>query len=233
MNESTETVARRRKPDIEKVLEDWAAVNAAGTFTGNDWVTNKLRRWVPALEPLREKAASILEIGSYEGRSAMFFLHHMPNATITCIDPFLSGREPTFDANLAQFAGRVTKLREYSLPALMKLRMEAKEFDVIYIDGSHEREAVMLDNALSWGALKKDGILIWDDYGTYKDGSDSWERPTDAIDGFLRAVQGEYEELSRTKQLIVKKTKAYQPFKIRMLGTLGKPPTRIVTSGRS
>jgi hypothetical protein len=98
----------------------------------------------------------------------------------------------------------VTKIRNFSLPALTRLRQTDSEFDLIYIDGCHERETVMIDSVLCWGMLKLEGLLIWDDY-TYKKDSPNWERPKAAIDGFLVAYAGEYREESRTSQVIVRK----------------------------
>jgi predicted O-methyltransferase YrrM len=40
------------------------------------------------LHSLREKPARIFEIGSWEGRSALFFLNYLPLSNIVCIDPF-------------------------------------------------------------------------------------------------------------------------------------------------
>jgi predicted O-methyltransferase YrrM len=53
-------------------------------------------------------------------------------------------------------------------------------FDIIYIDGNHEPEFVMEDAVLSFRKLKKDGIMIFDDYGW--GGPDLTQR---GIDGFL------------------------------------------------
>ncbi|WP_210284913.1 hypothetical protein [Mesorhizobium neociceri] len=51
---------------------DWQSINASGSFAERDYVTNKLPTWMPILEPLRDTPLSILEIGSMEGRSALF-----------------------------------------------------------------------------------------------------------------------------------------------------------------
>ncbi|MGX5845816.1 class I SAM-dependent methyltransferase [Mesorhizobium sp. PL10] len=184
---------------------DWQSINASGSFAERDYVTNKLPTWMPILEPLRNTPLSILEIGSMEGRSALFFASYLRKAVITCVDPFHK-REKRFDNNLRRHADRITKIRDFSLPALIRLRQAAAEFDLVYIDGGHERESVMMDSVLAWGMLKLGGMLIWDDYTDYKDDKANWERPTSAVDGFLVAYAQEFEEISRTKQLIVKKT---------------------------
>jgi hypothetical protein len=129
----------------------------------------------------------------------------LPKAVITCVDPFHK-RGKRFDRNLKRYADRVTKIRDFSLPALIRLRQAGAEFDLVYVDGCHERESVMMDSVLAWGMLKLGGMLIWDDYTDYKDDKANWERPTSAVDGFLVAYAQEFQEISRTKQLIVKKT---------------------------
>jgi hypothetical protein len=184
---------------------DWQSINASASFAERDYVTNKLSTWMPILEPLRDTPLSILEIGSMEGRSALFFASYLRKAVITCVDPFHK-RGKRFDRNLKRYADRVTKIRDFSLPALIRLRQAGAEFDLVYVDGCHERESVMMDSVLAWGMLKLGGMLIWDDYTDYKDDMANWERPTSAVDGFLVAYAQEFQEISRTKQLIVKKT---------------------------
>ncbi|MER9739674.1 MULTISPECIES: hypothetical protein [unclassified Mesorhizobium] len=56
---------------------DWQSINASGSFAERDYVTNKLSTWMPILEPLRDTPLSVLEIGSMEGRSALFFASYL------------------------------------------------------------------------------------------------------------------------------------------------------------
>lgn len=53
-------------------------------------------------------------------------------------------------------------------------------FDIVYVDGNHEPEYVMEDAVLSFRKLKKDGVMIFDDYGW--GGPDLTQR---GIDGFI------------------------------------------------
>jgi predicted O-methyltransferase YrrM len=185
---------------------DLGAWFAGKTFRHKDYVTRKAKTWSSTLAPLRETATEVLEIGSLEGRSALFFLNYLQGAKLTCIDPFYAeGLEATFDANVAPFGERVVKVKDFSFPALTKLRRKKRTFDVIYIDGLHEREAVLLDSVLSWPMLRQGGVLIWDDY-IYGMDRAAADRAKEAIDGFLTAYVGDYVELYRRKQLIVKKT---------------------------
>lgn len=53
--------------------------------------------------------------------------------------------------------------RGYSNVELLKFQDDF--FDIIYIDGNHEPEYVLEDAVLSFRKLKKNGIMIFDDYG--------------------------------------------------------------------
>src|SRR5215216_4341237 len=107
-----------------------------GDFT-SDWIWKNYSIWRRVLGPLRDRPAKILEIGSFEGRSAMFFLKYLPRSTIVCIDTFegtaeegyvykllenhLPGIEARFNRNLAPFSDRVEKIKSRSAPALDSL----------------------------------------------------------------------------------------------------------------
>src|SRR5262245_64346818 len=136
-----------------------------GDFT-SDWIWKNYSIWRRVLAPLRVSATRILEIGSFEGRSAMFFLKFMPRSTIVCIDTFagtpeedyvykilerqLPGIEARFDRNLAPFAGRVEKIKSHSAPALARLIEQGRKFDLAYIDGGHRYDDVMADSVCVW-----------------------------------------------------------------------------------
>jgi predicted O-methyltransferase YrrM len=188
-----------------------------GEYTSN-WVWKNFFIWPRILAPLRDKPARILEIGSFEGRSATFFLRYLPRATIVCVDPFeetpehflaewtpqLAKIEQRFDRNVAEFGKRVEKIKSRSAPALASLAAEGRKFDLAYIDGSHRRDDVMTDSLGVWPMIVAGGIVIWDDY--------EWgpklppeERAQPAIDQFLREHEGQYRLLARNYQLAVEK----------------------------
>lgn len=63
-------------------------------------------------------------------------------------------------------------------------------FDIIYIDGNHEPDYVLEDAILCFRKLKKNGIMIFDDYG--------WGGPdltTRGIDAFIHAYHKKIEFL--------------------------------------
>lgn len=132
------------------------------------WHDNATGMWARWIDPTKHKRA--LEIGSFEGASAVWLLDMIPNLKITCIDTFescfddVTGKyEQRFDRNVAEYGKRVTKLKGRSTDVL-KTFSSRKKFDLIYIDGDHTYEAVKKDAELAWPLLRSGGLLIFDDY---------------------------------------------------------------------
>ena len=192
----------------------WDAWFQGKDFT-SDWSSSRFPTWASLLADWVEADIRILEIGSWEGRSAVFFLEYFRRSRLTCIDtfegsPFLRSH-PTwgkavpdsrrrFDFNVAPYGDRVEIFHSHSVPALFSLVQSARLFDLIYIDGSHDQDDVLMDTLLSWRLLADRGILIWDDYNFPVP-----RPPQVAIDTFVKMNAGEIEELHRGSQLIVRK----------------------------
>jgi hypothetical protein len=192
----------------------------AGKALTTNWGVDHYDRWAAILAPLRAQALRILEIGAWEGRSALFFLNYLPRSSITCVDTFagsvehrawplwrrirqLRGVEGRFDQNLMPFADRVEKRKEDSLVALGKLGMEERRFDLVYIDGSHLALDVYRDGVLAWPLVAPGGIVIFDDYARRQGPAPDW--PGIGIDAFVRTLDGNYDELHRGRQLIIRR----------------------------
>jgi predicted O-methyltransferase YrrM len=188
-------------------------------FTTN-WAVEHYHLWATILASWQEEPIRILEIGSWEGRSALFFLNYLRYSSIVCVDTFagsvehrawpvaqqnaqLSGIESRFDSNLAQFAGRVEKRKEESLVALGTLGIERRQFDLIYVDGSHLAIDVYRDGMLAWPLVMQGGIMIFDDYQRKQGPETDW--PHVGIDAFLDVTKGGYEELHRGRQIAIRK----------------------------
>ena len=144
--------------------------------------------WRRAFAAHAQGAREILEIGSFVGGSAVLFLSLLPQARITCVDPFtgdLHGGEAyngdvetieqRFDAATAPFRDRVRKIRSRSVPALDALRQEGRSFEIVYIDGSHVHDDILVNSLLAWPLLKVGGLMMWDDYR----GGATWDRDED------------------------------------------------------
>ena len=192
-----------------------------GKDFSTDWTSEHFAAWHRVLSPLRSEPLRILEIGSWEGRSAVFFLNFFKQATIACIDTFRGNAEEDpyrrlatelprvgqrFDRNVAQFAGRYQKIESELRPALERLQAQGRRFDLAYVDGNHRRDDVMADLLGVWAILAPGGIVIWDDY-LFNLELPAEERPQPAIDEFLAQREGEYRLLAKGKQVIVERVR--------------------------
>lgn len=196
-------IERREQARLERRL----AGSAGYDFT-SDWVSPHYESWGRLFAGLVDRPLRMLEIGSYEGRSTVWFLEHVlrhPGSTMTCVDLFSTPScDVRFDHNvrLSQSGAKVRKLKGRSGDSLLGLAGES--FDVIYIDGSHDAADVLLDAVLSWPLLKAGGILLFDDYGWEPQLLPS-ERPQLAIDLFLESRKGQFELLRQNYQVAVRK----------------------------
>ena len=184
-----------------------------------DWTSHNFPIWSEVLASRRAAPLRILEIGSWEGRSAVVFLNYLSQSDITCVDTFVGSAdhafnpewaksvadcERRFDANLAEFGSRVKKVKDDSSRALVRFALEQRRFDLAYIDGSHLSVDVYLDCALVWPLLTGGAIAIIDDYAWDLAPTEE-ERPKLGIDTFLATQVGNYIELHRGYQLIIRK----------------------------
>ncbi|OGJ61397.1 hypothetical protein A3A67_05150 [Candidatus Peribacteria bacterium RIFCSPLOWO2_01_FULL_51_18] len=199
-------------------------------FTPNtDWFSPHIPVWNKWLGHLKNKSGlQFLEIGSFEGRSAIWLLKNIlthPGSRLTCIDCFERAREAwdfeaatkldipkdlpvekNFDFNIQAtgLENKVKKSKGTSNRLLRALPFEA--FDMIYIDGSHEAHNVLTDAVLSFSLLKTGGIMIFDDYEWVCFKGQPLRHPGIGIDGFLKSFEGKYEILHKAFQVILKKT---------------------------
>lgn len=176
-----------------------------------DWFSRFAEIWRQVLA--RHPAAKLLEIGSYEGRSACFLIEECARdrpIELHCIDTWAGGVEhdpqamaqveARFDGNIecarAAAAHPVAfhKHKSASHPALIQLLAAggAGDFDLVYVDGSHQAPDVLADAVLSFQLLKVGGVLIFDDYLWAMEpvgAQDAFNMPKPAIDAFVNLFQ--------------------------------------------
>jgi predicted O-methyltransferase YrrM len=167
----------------------------------NDWFGATGRyiwdKILPQLGPKR-----ILEIGSYEGRSACFLIEKLSGPLeIHCVDTWEGGAEHKridmsfvkrrFDSNTQ--ATIANSKNEVNLKThvgssdtiLSQMQVEYKDyFDFIYIDGSHVAADVLCDAVLAFRLLRSGGVMCFDDYLWRDEAADPINCPKVAIDAF-------------------------------------------------
>ena len=206
-----------------KLLDANATTDLYEFTPTQDWFSFNAPAWQNLFHLVLSKAPRVLEIGSWEGRSAVFLLTTLcaTSGEIVCIDHFdLMGTEEGRERyrklthNLAVTGRPARVLPQFSIPALCTLLQEEvnKEheagFDWIYIDGSHRSDDTLLDAELAWRLARPGCIFIFDDYNWPEQPLDSPHHPRRGIDAFLAVHTGEYECLSTNPeqyQMIIQK----------------------------
>ncbi len=167
-----------------------------------------------------------LEIGSYEGKSTVWFLDnllHHAKSTITCIDPWLpytqvDNKKVEFDLKgiknnflhnikMSGQADKVIVKEGLSGELLLDPHVRSKKYDLIFIDGNHTAKFVLEDAVLSWGLLKMGGIMVFDDYLWMVEHSRKRLRPKMAIDSFCDCYGDYLKVIHQEYRLALKKIK--------------------------
>lgn len=156
---------------------------------------------------LQTVPAKGIEIGCYEGRSTCFFVQNIlkhTDSTLTCIDPFvIAGTRDRFMHNVDAL-GCYNKIRLIERDS-MTIFLDPNSYDFAYIDGLHTAKAALFDAVLCWKALKRGGIMIFDDYQWCINEKMRVDCPKMGIDAFLNVCEREMEILSIGYQVVVKK----------------------------
>jgi predicted O-methyltransferase YrrM len=170
-----------------------------------DWTSSRIAEWEPHLVPLfadklnAKKPLKIMEIGTFQGRTAVYFLERWcksPGSHFTSVDPYFYGRRHEMtserlqhakklaEANLAPYGDLVTRILKPSTEVLPT--MELGSFDLIYVDGEHKALSCLLDMGLCWFLVAPGGVMITDDMN-WK--NKTWDRPGVGAKAFLDCVR--------------------------------------------
>ena len=145
-------------------------------FTSN-WFAPNEELWLKHVAPRFEhtKNVSFLELGSYEGRSALWILEHVlkdPSSSITCVDCWNVeftcmaswgnvDYEAVFDSNTKDNP-QVIKLKGKTDDVLPTLKGQV--FDGAYIDSEHTYQRVLSEAHQVWPLLVPGAVLVFDDH---------------------------------------------------------------------
>ena len=161
------------------------------------------------------KECRILEIGTFVGTSVIGMFQYLPNARATTVDTWKSYTEKecgtNFNSNClenieqnnvecvfyenlakAQCLDRVTPIKGDSAFVLIDLIKQGKQYDFVYVDGSHKCIDCYTDCLLSWHMLDLNGIMGIDDYIYQISLTDDLENVKRDVDHFLEKIKGQY-----------------------------------------
>ena len=200
----------RKKKNCEKIAKT-IYQNFKSIDSTKKWFTNNLYFLDKNLS--NKPINNFLEIGSYEGRSAIFFSNLFKDANITCVDTWsgsdehskidFSLIEKNFDSNLKLLINN-NKLIKHKTTSDNFFKNNSNYFDLVYVDGDHSKDQVSKDLNNSWSFLKNNGYLLIDDYmwWYYKDLK---KNPAFAVNKFINEKIGEIKNLIVWHQVIIQK----------------------------
>ena len=155
-----------------------------------------------------------LEIGSYEGRSAIFFMKYFNKINLICVDTWFGSDEQddikidykkienNFDYNIKRYKNNITKYKGTS-DDFFKLNIN-KNFDFVFIDGNHKYEAVLSDAQSAFKLLNKGGFILFDDFNWF--GYQNIKlNPVYAMNSFIKNHEKNIEIIFACSQLLIKK----------------------------
>jgi predicted O-methyltransferase YrrM len=172
-----------------------------------DWFSSNIPTWQFLLAKVKPRR--ILEIGSYEGRSACFLIEQVASERpieLHCVDKW-GGKaevEQRFDRNIeiaisaAPQSVTFRKHKNSSSLALVQLLAEGyrETFDFIYVDGSHAAPDVLADAVLGFELASIGAAIVFDDYLWQRDPTgvpDHYSMPKPAIDAFVNIYRRKLE----------------------------------------
>jgi predicted O-methyltransferase YrrM len=211
-----------------------ASVSAEGEYAFSvDWFSPCIPIWTDLLSQ-QGRIRKILEIGSYEGRSAAWLIENAFEAggqgEIFCVDTWQGGTEldaADMSAVEERFARNVTiarsrsrssvavhTLKGASIQKLASLVAEGHggSFDIVHVDGSHQCPDVLGDAVLAFQLCRIGGLILFDDYGWSQErhgAEDLLNQPKLAVDSFINCYRRKLEFCGiNLRQVYLRKTSA-------------------------
>ena len=190
----------------EKIYQNFKSVDIT-----KKWFTNNLYFLSKNLSTLKIK--NLLEIGSYEGRSAIFFADIFRDSKISCVDTWsgsdeheninFKSIEDNFDQNV-KFLKDNKSLTKFKMTSDIFFNQNNAKFDFVYVDGDHSSDQVLKDLKNSWSVLNSNGFLLVDDYmwWFYKDLNNN---PAYSVNKFIKEYSNQIKKMTIWHQVLIQK----------------------------
>ncbi len=168
----------------------------------NDWAAANITVFPTVLARFKDKPnVHFAEIGSYEGRSACWFVDNIltgEGCTMSCFDLWVpyadhpnahfNEVEQRFDANTAA-CSRPDIVRKYKESSAAMPLGAVDAYDMVYVDGSHSALDVLTDAVMAWKSLKVGGLVMFDDYSWQPLDRERDDSPKASINAFVWTVK--------------------------------------------
>jgi len=179
-------------------LADEPQFRFPGTRKWQTWNGFRENEFASLLASFKDRPVHFLEIGSFEGASAIWMFRHIlthPDSTLTCIDNNKFKSRKKLEHNL-RVAGFVSRAKFHWIDSQdVRSHVPDNRFDFVYVDGSHAAPNVLYDVVNAYLICKPGGIVGCDDYLFDRPEENSLPKP--AIDTFL-TLMGDRVEIVRS-----------------------------------
>lgn len=183
-----------------------AALKTSAYEFEKDWFSGNLPQFQHFLAPLKGSACQLLEIGTDEGRAAVWLMDNVavsPASRLTCID---IQANPNWRRNIDATGAAHRVEFHHGRSGDVLRRLPIGHYDFIYIDGYHGRVEVLEDAVLSFRLAKVGAIIAFDDY-LWDDPSGGHDgTPKRSVDAFREAYRDKLDLIHFGYQLWVRKT---------------------------
>lgn len=189
------------------------------------WFRRIKREFAHAAKRFIGKPCVYVEVGCWAGASAEWVCKNILTKHPDCrgfgVDPYdgLTVRRRHDNAEVRRIAHErieATKvvwnwIQEPSHVGLIDLRdwLGVDSIDLLYLDGLHEANSVLMDFCLAWPLLKVGSVVIMDDF---KRGvTDKWPHVKEAVEVIEIAFKGLVKPLNRNRQASFEVIRKEQP----------------------
>ena len=133
--------------------------------TSFNWFGSNAQIWFFFFKKFKlfSKKISILEIGSFEGLSIIYYYKFLKNINVTAVDSV--DKKTEYFKNFKKNTKNLKNFIFFNINAKKFFkRNQQKKYDLIYIDSSHWYKDVLFEGKKSLKLLNTGGILIFDDF---------------------------------------------------------------------
>lgn len=195
-------------------MDDIDTVKDDGYEFTSDWFSRHQKLWDSLVEEVKPKR--ILEIGAFEGKATTYLIEKCGQWDITeifCVDMWddnlvhsdvqtelMEDVRARFDKNIriaqskTQYDVTVYPFAADSVIGCGQIAAQGiRDFDLVYVDGSHIASTVFFDAAMAFQLCRVGGAIIFDDYR--EDKYMPWIYPKIAIDSFYKVHENKLKHV--------------------------------------
>jgi predicted O-methyltransferase YrrM len=135
----------------------------------NYWNISPLELYLLSCIAISCKPRKIFEIGTYDGATSLQLAKCCPNSQVFTLDLMpKSGDHYKIGSRFASTPYRSQIVQLYGDSTKFDYSPYFKQMDLIFIDGCHDSDAVLMDSRNALKMVSTGGMIVWDDYLNFR-----------------------------------------------------------------